>query len=107
MKDDEIKRRIALFFFASGMSWLILDDYESFLAHGKPFKTIPEVITETSVAYEAEGEDLIEDWDSHLEIAAPFLMNAECIAPGFVIKPVLVKQAHGDLKRLGRLTVLS
>ena len=54
-KDNGLKRRIVEPSFANGMIWLVLDEYKSFLASGKTFKAIPEVLTETAAANEAEG----------------------------------------------------
>ncbi len=59
LKDDDIKRRLALPSFADGMVWLILDEYREFLASGLRFQAIPEVVKETKSADDAEGEDLI------------------------------------------------
>jgi hypothetical protein len=106
-KNDGLKRRIALPSFADGMMWLILDEYKSFLASGKTFKPIPEVVAETADANEAEGEDLIEALSDHFEFATPFSTTAECERSGFLIKPAAVKDALEVLKRAGRLRGVS
>jgi len=37
LKDDDLKRRLALLSFADGNMWLILDEYREFLASGRRF----------------------------------------------------------------------
>jgi hypothetical protein len=59
-KDDGLKICVVEPSFADGMMWLVLDEYKSFLAFGKTFKPIPEVVVETAAANKAEGEDIIE-----------------------------------------------
>jgi hypothetical protein len=59
LKDDDLKKNLALHSFADGMTWLILDEYREFLASGRRFQAIPEVVEETKSAVDAEGEDLI------------------------------------------------
>ena len=91
-KDDGLKRRIAEPSFADGMMWLVLDEYKSFLASGTAFKAIPEVLTETAAANEAEGEDLIEALSGLFEFAPrPFSTIGECERSGFLIKPAAIK----------------
>ena len=106
-KDDGLKRRIAEPSFADGMMWLVLDEYKAFIASGKAFKAIPEVLTETAAANEAEGEDLIEALSALFEFVAPFSTIAECERSGFLIKPAAIKDALEMLKRAGRLRGVS
>jgi len=56
LKDDDMKRRIAIPSFANGMVCLILDKYREFRASGLRFRAILEVVEETKSADEAEGE---------------------------------------------------
>ncbi len=78
-KHDNLKRRIATPSFAYGMMWFILNKYKSFLAFGKPIKTIPEIVAETADAGETEGEDHLEALSAHpLRVHGPlFNYNAE------------------------------
>ena len=41
LKDDDLKRRLAVPSFADGMMWLILDECREFLASGLRFQAIP------------------------------------------------------------------
>jgi hypothetical protein len=106
-KDDGLKGRIAEPSFADGMMWLVLYEYKSFFASGKAFKAIPEVLTETAAANEAEGEELIEALSALFQFAAPFSTIEECERSGFLIKPAAIKDALEILKRTGRLQGVS
>ena len=101
-KDDGLKRRLAIPAFADGMLWLIIDEYRGFLATGKEFKAIPEVVSETADADEAEGEDIIEAFGKELVFAPPFTNLSDCRKGGFLMRTKDVKDLIDDLKKRGK-----
>ena len=101
-KDDGLKRRLALPSFSDGMLWLIIDEYCGFLSTGKEFKAIPEVVSETADADEAEGEDIIEAFGNELEFAPPFTNLSDCRRGGFLMLTADVKEVIDDLKKKGK-----
>jgi hypothetical protein len=78
LKDDDLKRRLAAPSFADGMMWLILDEYRDFLASGRRFQAISQLVEETKSADEDAGEDLVIVLSSALEFADPFFTFDEC-----------------------------
>jgi len=106
-KDNSLKKRIAAPSFADGIMWLVLDKYKTFIASGKAFKAIPEVVTKTADTNEAEGEDLIEALSAHIKFADPFSTIGECERSGFLIKLADIKDALEIRKRAGRLRGVS
>jgi hypothetical protein len=107
LKDDDLKRRIALLSFADGMIWLRLDEYREFIASGPRFQAIPKVMEDTESADENEDEDLITALSSILELIKPFSTIDECLQSGFLMKPSALKEFADGLKKGGKLSGVS
>jgi len=106
-KNDDLKKTLELPSFADGMVWLILDEYREFLASGRRFQAIPEVVEETLSADEAEGEDLITALSDALEFAPAFETLDKCRESGFLMKPSDLKEIVNGLKKQGKLSGVS
>ncbi len=107
LKDDDLKRRLALPSFADGMMWLILDEYREFLVSGRRFQAIPEVVEETKSLDDAEGDDLIAALSSVIEFAPLFSTLDECRESGFLMKPSALKEITDGLRKQGKLNEVS
>jgi hypothetical protein len=78
-----------------------------YLKSGQTFKPIPEVMSGTEDANESKGEDLIDAFNTTFEFAPPFFSLDECIKSGFLVKPQVIKDVLGDLKKQGSLIGVS
>lgn len=99
--DPGLKDRVTLPDFRDGTLWLVLDVYKAFIQSGRIFKPIPEVLSETQDANEAEGEDIIDSLAGRFEFARPFTDAEECRRTGFLTKPRVVQDIINDIKRAG------
>jgi hypothetical protein len=105
--DPDLKDALQLPAFADGMLWFILEEYMGYLQSGQKFRPIPEVKSETEDANEAEGEDLIVALSKNFDFAPPFSSMDECIKSDFIVKPQVIKDVLGDLKKQGSLMGVS
>jgi len=78
-----------------------------FLNSGHIFTPIPEVKSKIEDANETEGEDQVDALSKNFEFAPPFSSLDECIKSGFLLKPQVIKDVLGDLKKQGSLMGVS
>jgi hypothetical protein len=105
--DPGLKDMLQLSVFADGMLWFILNEYIGYIQSGQTFKPIPEVKSETEDANDAEGEDLIVALSKNFKFASPYSSLDDCTKSGFLVKPQVIKDILGDLKKQGSLVGVS
>jgi hypothetical protein len=101
--DPAIKEFVQDEAFADGFLHLVLDIYRLFKASGNVFQPIPQVMTATEEANEAEEEDIIQVLSEAIDFAEPFRSDDFYKESDHLLQATEFKRILDNLKKAGKL----